>query len=342
MPQPQSIRSGKPPIYRLFIAVFLPALLLVACADNSASMLNGRGPAAARINTLWWIMFVVGAIVYVVVMGYLLLALFRRRSVQEEDTYEPDEGTGIVIWGGAIIPAIILVGIYGATVFTLGALKEPEIAEELLIEVSGNQWWWDVNYPELGIRTANEIHIPVGQPVAIKLTSQDVIHSFWVPELHGKLDMIPGQVTEFWLEASEADTYVGECAEFCGVQHAKMQFLVIAQDEPEFLQWVEQQQQPAAEPADSMVQRGEDVFLGSTCIYCHAVEGTNATGSLGPDLTHVASRRALAAGTIANNRGNLAGWIVDPQSIKPGSLMPPTKITGPDLQALLTYLETLQ
>ncbi len=349
MPQPQSRRRCIFSSYRrrLLLAILMPALFLAACADNSASMLTGRGPAAAQINTLWWIMFVVGAIVYLLVMGYLLLALFRRRGDRrgdddEEEASEPDEGTGIVIWGGAVIPAIILAGIYGATVFTLSALKEPEIPEDLTIEVTGNQFWWDVNYPELGIRTANEIHIPVGQPVAVKLTSEDVIHSFWVPELHGKLDLIPGQVTEFWLEASEPDTYLGECAEFCGVQHAKMQFLVIAQDDEEFLQWVEQQQQPAPEPTDPMIQQGQQIFLGSSCVYCHTVEGTNATGELGPDLTHLASRSTLAAGTIPNNRGNLGGWIVAPQSIKPGSLMPPTQLTGPDLQALLDYLETLE
>lgn len=290
---------------------------------------------------LWWIMFAVGGLVYLVVMGYLLLGLFRRRPADFDETQQP-EGTRAVVWGGAVIPAFILVGIFGVTVFTMGALDEPAAAEELTIEVTGHQWWWDVRYPELGFRTANEIHIPVGQPVALKLLSDDVIHSFWVPELHGKLDMIPGQVTEFWLEASEPGTYLGECAEFCGVQHAKMQFLVIAEEEEAFLQWVAQQQQPAREPAEELAIEGQQIFLDSTCINCHAVEGANATGDLGPDLTHLASRRTLAAGTVPNTRGNLAGWIVAPQSIKPGSLMPPTELSGSQLQALLAYLETLE
>jgi cytochrome c oxidase subunit 2 len=304
-------------------------------------MLNAAGPAAARINALWWYLFAVGGVVYLVVMGYLLLALFRRRS-DARDEGSPSEGPRVVVWGGAVIPALILVVTFGVTVFTMGALNEPEEANDLIIEVTGNRWWWDVRYPGFGFRTANEIHIPVDQPVAVKLTSDDVIHSFWVPKLHGKLDMIPGQVTEFWLEASEPGVYLGECAEFCGIQHAKMQFLVIALEESEFEAWVTQQQQPAPEPTNELTQAGQQVFLGSSCVYCHAVEGTNATGDLGPDLTHLASRRTLAAGTVPNNRGNLGGWIVAPHTIKPGSLMPPTQLTGPELQALLAYLETLQ
>ncbi|MDT8305777.1 MAG: cytochrome c oxidase subunit II [Anaerolineae bacterium] len=321
------------------LSLLLP--LLAGCAGNASSILGPSGPAAARINTLWWLMFAVGTVVYLVVMGYLLVGLFRRRG-NEFDAAQSDEGTGVVVWGGAVIPAIILVGIFGATVFTMRALDEPAAAGELIIEVEGRQWWWDVRYPGFGFRTANEIHIPVGRPVAVKLLSQDVIHSFWVPQLHGKLDMVPGKVTEFWLQADEPGSYLGECAEFCGVQHAKMQFWVIAQEEDDFLQWVAQQQQPAPQPAAELVQQGQQVFLDSACVDCHAVEGTNATGNLGPDLTHLASRRTLAAGTIPNNRGNLAGWIVDPQSIKPGAKMPPAELTGAQLQALLAYLETLE
>lgn len=327
---------------RLATVTLLASVFLAGCADNAANMLNAAGPAAAKINVLWWFMFAVGGLVYVVVMGYMLVALFRRRNPETGEADQPREGSSIVVWGGAIIPAIILVVTFGATVFTMGALNQPEGADDLVIEVTGNQWWWDVRYPQLGFRTANEIHIPVGQPVAIKLNSDDVIHSFWVPKLHGKLDMLPDEVTEFWLEASEAGVYLGECAEFCGVQHAKMQFLVIAQEEEEFGQWVAQQQQPAAVPGNALTQEGQQIFLDSSCIYCHAIEGTDATGELGPDLTHLASRRTLAAGAVANNRGNLGGWIVAPHSIKPGSLMPPTPLTGEELQALLAYLETLE
>ncbi len=319
-------------------------LLLTACADNEANMLNAAGPAAARISALWWFMFALGGLIYVGVMAFLLAALFRRRAPQEadEEAVRPQEGTNVVIWAGAIMPAIVLLITYGATVYTMIAVNEPEIREDLVVEVTGNQWWWDVRYPELGLRTANEIYIPVGEPVAFKLLSEDVIHSFWVPRLHGKLDMIPGQVTEFWLEASEPGLYLGECAEFCGIQHAKMQFWVIAVDEGQFEQWVAAQQQPAAVPDDSLAREGQQIFQGAGCAQCHAVAGTGATGEHGPDLTHLASRRTLAAGAVANNRGNLGGWILEPDSIKPGSLMPATPLTGAELQALLAYLETLQ
>ncbi|MFW6182630.1 MAG: cytochrome c oxidase subunit II [Chloroflexota bacterium] len=328
-------------VCRHTVLPLLILLLLSGCVENRANMLNAAGPAAARINVLWWIMFGLGALVYVVVMVYMLLALFRRRG-SVEDAPQPAEGTNIVVWGGAIIPALILIGVFGATVFTMGSLREPDIAGDMVVEVVGHQWWWEVRYPELDITTANEITIPAGRPVAFKLTSDDVIHSFWVPELHGKLDLMPERVNTFWLEADEPGVYLGECAEFCGVQHAKMQFLVIALDDDAFRDWVEQAQQPAPEPLDELTQRGQQVFLDANCINCHAIEGTGATGALGPDLTHFASRRTLAAGTVPNTRGNRAGWIVDPQSIKPGSLMPPTALSGPDLQALLAYLETLE
>ena len=179
-------------------ATLLASLFLAGCVDNAANMLNATGPAAAQINLLWWFMFAVGGLVYLIVMGYMLIALFRRRNSEGGEAGQPREGSSIVVWGGAIIPAIILAVTFGATVFTMGALNQPEGADDLVIEVTGNQWWWEVRYPQLGFRTANEIHIPVGQPVAVKLTSEDVIHSFWVPKLHGKLDMLPGEVTEFW------------------------------------------------------------------------------------------------------------------------------------------------
>jgi cytochrome c oxidase subunit 2 len=176
----------------------------------------------------------------------------------------------------------------------------------------------------------------------LRLTSEDVIHSLWVPELNGKADLIPGQSNRMTLYTDHAGEYQGACAELCGVQHAFMLFDVIAQPPDEFEQWVTQQQQPAPVPQDEIALRGQQIFLGSACVYCHAIEGTSASGVIGPDLTHLASRNRLGAGVIPNTRGNLAGWIIDPQGIKPGNLMPPMYLEGDDLQALLIYLETLQ
>jgi cytochrome c oxidase subunit 2 len=237
---------------------------------------------------------------------------------------------------------VVLSGVLALTVNTLLALSAPAEADDTVVEVIGHQFWWEVRYPQHNVLTANEIHIPAGVPVRVHLGSQDVIHSFWVPELHGKLDMIPGQTNSFWLQADNPGEYKGICAEFCGTQHAKMLFLVVAQPPDEFAAWLEQQQQPAAVPAEPLAQQGLQVFLAAGCVECHAVRGTDATGNLGPDLTHIASRRTLGAGILPNNPGNLGGWIADPQHIKPGNLMPDSPLTGEELQALLAYMATLR
>ncbi len=213
----------------------------------------------------------------------------------------------------------------------------------MTIDVEGNQWWWEAAYPGYDEVTANEIHIPAGEPVLVRLASLDVIHSFWVPELAGKLDLVPGQINELWIEAAEPGVYFGQCAEFCGVQHALMAFHVVADPPEEFAAWIAEQQEPAEAPlADSLVERGRDVFLSAGCIQCHTVRGTQATGQLGPDLTHLASRDWIAAGTLENTVGNLEAWISDPQAIKPGAKMPPTELDSEELQALVAYLQSLE
>ena len=332
-----------------WLAWILPAasLLLAGCAEGenvrgAPSIIHPRGLAAGRIDDLWWIMFWLGSAVFLIVMGALLVALFHRRREPVDEQATAERGKKAILWGGIILPAIILLVVFGFTVGTLRAMSMPETDENTIIEVIGHRWWWEVHYTDHQFFTANEIHIPVGQPVQIKLTSQDVIHSFWVPQLHGKMDMNPGKTNTFWIRADEAGEYWGECAEFCGVQHAKMQFVVVAELPEEFEAWLEQQRQPAAEPVDELAQQGKQIFLSSDCINCHTIEGTNATGALGPDLTHLASRRTLGAGAIENTIGSLGGWVVDSHSIKPGNLMPETDIDGPELHALLAYLVSLK
>jgi cytochrome c oxidase subunit 2 len=196
--------------------------------------------------------------------------------------------------------------------------------------------------PSSSFSTANEIHIPVGQPVELTLRSVDVIHSFWVPNLHGKKDLIPGQVNTLVLQADRPGIFRGQCAEFCGLQHANMALYVVAEPPDEFARWQERQRRPAPEPATDAARRGRDVFMASSCVLCHKIGGTMAGGVAGPDLTHVASRLSLAAGTLPNTRGHRAGWIVDPQMHKPGNNMPPNLLSPGDLQALLSYLDTLR
>jgi cytochrome c oxidase subunit 2 len=190
--------------------------------------------------------------------------------------------------------------------------------------------------------TANEIHIPVGQPVEFQLKSRDVIHSFWVPTLHGKRDLIPRHVTTMTLQADRPGVYRGQCAEFCGYQHAHMAILVVAEPLEQFAAWLEHQRRPAAEPSDARQQRGQEVFLSAPCVMCHTIRGTLAGGRVAPDLTHIAGRHTLAAGTLPNTPGHLAGWIIDPQHIKPGNRMPAHSLNADDLQALLAYLGSLK
>ncbi|HXF63965.1 MAG TPA: cytochrome c oxidase subunit II [Caldilineaceae bacterium] len=317
--------------------------LLTGCAEAGApSIMAPRGPAAAEIAQLWWLLLGMGSAVYLVVMALLVLSLIRRGREDAPLSERERRGGNRMIVAGLLLALVILLVVFGFTLTTQIAISVPDESGEITIRVIGRQWWWEVHYPNEQIVTANEIHIPVGQPVRVELMAGDVIHSFWAPELHGKLDMVPGQTNVTWLKADEPGEYWGLCAEFCGIQHAKMRFLVVAEPPEAYAAWVAQQQQPAAPPSSDLAARGQAIFMGGSCVHCHAIAGTEAAGRLGPDLTHVASRRTLGAGALPFNRGNLAGWVVDPQHIKPGNLMPAAALTGEELQALLAYLEGLQ
>lgn len=314
---------------------------------GTPSVLEPQG-AAISIADLWWLLAGLGGAIFVLVMLYLAFALWRgraRRLASPNDPLPVASRASIrpVILGGIVLPLLVLPVVTLAALRTLRVISAFVAPDLLTIEVIGQQWWWEVRYPAHGFETANEIHIPVGQPVAIELRSDNVIHSFCVPELHGKLDLIPGRTNRFVIQADEAGEYRGLCAEFCGVQHANMMFLVIAQPADEFAAWLAQQQQPAPPPTTEIAQAGHAIFMAQTCLNCHAINGTAATGDLGPDLTHLASRRTLGAAMISNNLGNLGGWVANPQHIKPGNLMPATDgLTGAELQALLAYLQTLE
>jgi cytochrome c oxidase subunit 2 len=286
-------------------------------------------------------MFWLATGVFIIVVGLLGYALFRPRptAAAHESNAKRDS---LLISGGGISTVLILLVVYLFTLYTMSNLSKAEAAEDLVIEVIGHQWWWEISYPDQVVVTANELHLPVGQPVMLHVTSEDVIQSFWVPELHGKIDMIPGRTNKFRLEANQAGEYYGICAEFCGLQHAKMTFLVVAEAQQDFQQWLAQQQQPGSEPTDALAQAGQALFSEGACGQCHAVRGTDAAGRLGPDLTHFGGRRVLASGSLPNTPENLAEWILAPQVIKPGNLMPPTELTDSELESLLAYLEQLK
>ena len=313
------------------------------------SALDPAGPQAERIGDLWWLMFWVSTAVFVLVMAALLVPLFRRgRGPEEPGPIPPESRRRItrVVAGAVGVTVIVLFVLLFASVGTgraLGSLSQPQA---LTIKLTGYQWWWRVEYqdpvPSRMVTTANEIHIPTGRPVLIQLESRDVIHSFWVPNLHGKRDLIPGHKGEIWIQAERPGLYRGQCAEFCGFQHAKMGLLVIAEPPERFAAWLDAQRRPAAPPVTPAQQRGRELVETLPCALCHTVQGTEASGKTGPDLTHLASRRTLAAGTLPNTPGHLAGWIVDPQSVKPGNHMPSNLLESEDLQALLSYLGSLK
>jgi len=306
-----------------------------------SSIFDPAGPRAARIADLWWVMFGLGVAVFVIMMALLVIALLRGRRHTGTVLQDNDNGTRPILIG-VLLSAVIMIGVFGYTLWTTRSLARPTAAADLTIEVAGNQWWWEVRYPDDDVVTANELHIPVGVPVTVKLTSDNVIHSFWVPRLTDKMDLIPGRTNELWFQADEAGTYLGECAEFCGIQHALMQFRVIAEPRDDFAAWLDTQRDAASAPVpDTLREAGQQIFLSSACVACHTVRGTNASGTVGPDLTHLASRQTLAAGTLDNTIGNLTAWIVDPQAIKPGTIMPATDFDPEDLQALVAYLLSL-
>jgi len=322
-----------------FIAVYLPILLLASCGGNDfQSALHPASEEARAISWLWWLMLAVYGGVFVITMVLTAMALLsKRRHGEKKRPVAPGGAVRFVVIAGIVVPTIILLAMLVLALRTSSAMRAPETV--MMIEVTGHRWWWDVRYPEEGVVTANEIRIPVGVAVGLELGSGDVIHSFWVPNLHGKMDMFPEHKNRFWLRADKVGSYRGICAEFCGDQHAWMGLDVVVMPQDEFDDWLEARRQPR--PTDPGLAPGQQVFTSAGCAACHAIRGTEAIGNLGPDLTHVASRRTLGAFTILNNREMLRKWILAPQALKPGNLMPASHIEPEELERLLDYLQTL-
>lgn len=315
---------------------------------TTTNLLDPRGPAAADVAVLWWVLFALGGAVFVGVAGLLLAASVRRRQQPvDEDALAGEGFVGggnlLVVVGGIGFPVVVVLGLMVGTVVTaerLATVGDP--SEPLVVEVTGHKFWWDVRYPEHDIRVANEVHLPVGQPVDIRVTSADVIHSFWLPQLGGKIDMNPGHENTLRLLVDEPGEYRGLCTEYCGIQHARMHFIAVALKPDEFAQWLADHAEPPEPPADDRALAGREVFVGAGCAECHTITGLSPRNDSYPDLTFLAERRTIGAGVLANNRGTLGGWILDPQGLKPGSRMPPANLTGEQLQDLLDYLETLR
>ena len=305
-------------------------------------VLDPAGPFAGPIEVVSWVLFIMGAVVLTIVLIALGVALFGPREWRRR------VGGERIVWiGGLAFPVVVLTGllIYGLNVSARVA-AEPQPGE-MRVRVTGEMWWWRVAYlDDQGrevIQDANEVHIPVGQPVVFELESADVIHSFWVPRLGGKTDMIPGRRNFMRLQADEAGVFGGQCAEYCGGPHALMGFVVVAHEPAAYAQWRAKQAGPAVAPAMPQLARGQAVFDANGCGACHTVRGTEYNGLAGPDLTHVGARQSLGAGILPNNQGTLAGWISDSQGIKPGTRMPSYPVlTGADLRDVSAYLDSLQ
>ncbi len=317
---------------------------LVPVAAHAAPLqyLSGAGTKAAPVVWLTWGVLLISVVVTVVIAALLVGAIWHRpglrMAVGERSTLAKDEGGQNWLWIGVGISALVLLITTIWTVKVLADIQAPAVRPAATIEVTGRQWWWQLRYladdAAPGFMTANEIHIPTGAPVRLTLIGGDVIHSFWVPQLAGKMDAIPGQTNRTWIEADRPGVYTGQCTEYCGVQHARMLLRVIAQSPADFRAWRARQMMPAS-------SHGAQVFLDK-CGRCHAVRGTEAAGTLGPDLSHLMQRDTIASAALPNDVPTLARWIADPQGAKPGNLMPAVPLTDRERADLLAYLETLR
>lgn len=326
---------------------FLLLLLLAGCGRQSS--LTSNGPAATQIGNLEWAILILFCVITVVMWILIALVISRPRgTLAEHAPYNIGGGQKWIFIGGFAIPTLILAGIYisGLDVLSAFPLHDGRTLKPAQIKVTGHQWWWEVEYLDGPVHdhfvTANEIHIPTGQPVDIDLTSADVIHSFWVPTLHGKVDLIPGVMNRIRIEASHPGAYRGQCAQYCGEQHAHMILLVVAQPPDQFKKWLANERKPAPAPATPEELEGQQMFLSHACMLCHTIRGTLAQGVVGPDLTHLASRKMLASNMLPNDTADLAAWVVHAQSLKPGAYMPNLSVfNGRQLNALVTYLQSL-
>ena len=311
------------------------------------SVLKSAGLQAALVESEWWTFFWITSIVTVIVLLVLAIALKRGLGNATIATSDDHRLHRYIALSGTLT-VLILIGLLVRSVVTSRALASERVrnSDVTEIEVTAYQWWWSVEYqhpePEQRVRTANELHIPVGRSVAIKLLASDVIHSFWVPSLAGKLDAIPGHEAVLWLRADQPGVYRGQCAEYCGFQHAHMAFVVIAEAPDQFERWIQAQRTTAHQPQSDIEQRGLQLVQRSACVMCHTIRGTAAGGRMGPDLTHYASRSTIAAGTRPRTPEHLIEWLTDPQAIKPGNRMPTLALSGDDRSAIAAYLEQLR
>jgi cytochrome c oxidase subunit II len=319
-------------------AALLPVLLA------GQNVLHPHSPAEHSISVLWWVMLGGAWIGLTLVAVLLVLGWVRRRRESLPFGGGERTATRLVIGLGIATPIVVLTGLFlWSDIFVIRSTAAPARGSTALtVEVTGHQWFWEIRYPGKEAVTANELHIPVKTRVNVVGTTADVIHSLWVPELNRKTDLIPGRTNRMLLYADRAGTYPGQCAEFCGLQHAHMELLVIAEPRARFEQWLHGEDAAARQPTGAEAERGQELFATEGCADCHQIRGSPARAQVGPDLTHVASRATLAGATIPNDRAHLTDWLRDPQRVKPGNKMPELQLSSRDIAALVSYLEELK
>jgi cytochrome c oxidase subunit 2 len=326
------------------------AITLSALVADPTNIFAPAGTPASSIFSLSMLVLGITTTIFLIVAGILTYVLirFRSRGSGEDGEQEPPQiyGSNQIELSWTVIPILIVVMLFLATtrvIYTTEHARRP--ANALDVTVIGHQFWWEYHYPQLGVVTANELHVPVSDPqhplpTYLTMSSADTDHSYWVPRLAGKMDLIPNKVNTMWIDPQAKGLYLGQCAQYCGVQHAKMLIRIYADTPEEFAAWVKHQQQPAVQ--DPAVAEGREIFMHNACISCHTIRGTVATGRFGPDLTHVASRDTIASGSVPNNSANLREFVDNPANFKPGALMPPMHLDSHDLDAVTAYLTTLK
>lgn len=318
-------------------------LFLSGCAGRQ-SALDAGGPSALALENLMFLFVTVCGIVFVLVMGVMAWALVRRRN-HPPGRPQTERSMGWVVAGAIVATVVVTTFLTAASFYATPSLERGQ-ANPPTIVVRGQQWWWQFTYldpdPTKSFQTANELHIPVGTDVRLRLEASDVIHSFWVPNLTGKQDLVPGRENALTLNASKPGVYRGQCAEFCGLQHSHMALLIVAEEPEDYVRWIEAQRGAAAAPMEGDAAAGKLVFMSKPCAACHTIRGTAASGTSGPDLTHVARRSTIGAGLMANTRGSMAAWIADPQTQKPGNNMPLVPVTSEELRQLSAYMSALR
>ena len=316
---------------------------LVAGCVGSPTFLYPASSVAADESELYKILLYLAAAVFLLVEVWLLYDVIRFRRRPNDDSLPKQIYANSpleVVW--TVIPLVVVAVIFGMTVNTVNTVAPPPAAQsDLNVHVVGHQWWWEFDYPDLGIQTANELHVPTGVRVQITLTSTDVIHSFWVPQLSGKMDVIPGQINHLWFQADQVGEYHGQCAEFCGLNHANMRIKVVVESSTDFQSWVANQQKPPAEPQTDLETKGFDLIKGGICSNCHTLGDNQAKQAIGPNLTHLFSRSVFAGATFDLTEDNIRRWLTENQTMKPGNDMNVT-VTPDQANALMAYLKTLK